>query len=80
MPGSAARVDLANRAMCHALRNPPPGTKRSSLKQIAGLVVKTDGTHPSEEAVREAAIGSERRRISGVGRRLIGKRRDKKTE
>ena len=55
-------MDLANRAMCHALRKPPAGTKKSSLKQIAGLVVKTDGTHPSEEAVREAArdFGKER--------------------
>ena len=55
MPASKAQMDLASRAMCYALRNPPPGTKKSSCKQIAALIVKTDGTHPSEEAVRVAA-------------------------
>ena len=55
MSSSTARMDEANRAMCYALRNPPPGTKVVSLKAIAGMVVKTDGTHPSPQAVGEAA-------------------------
>ena len=55
MARTAAQMDKANRAICYALRNPPAGTKRSSLKAIAGMVVKTDGTHPSFQAVSEAA-------------------------
>ena len=54
MPGSTAQMDLATRAKCHALRNPPPGTKRCSFRQIASFVFKSDGTHPGESAVREA--------------------------
>ena len=56
MARSTAQMDFANRAMCYALRNPPPGTKKSSFKQIAETVVKTDGTHPTMEAVRVAAV------------------------
>ena len=48
-------MDDANRAMCYALRNPPAGMKKASLAAIAGMVVKTDGTHPSIQAVRSAA-------------------------
>ena len=55
MAKSFAQMDDANRAMCYALRNPPAGTKKASLKAIAGMVVKTDGSHPSPQAVGEAA-------------------------
>ena len=55
MPNTTAQMDEANRAICYALRNPPAGTKRSSLKAIAGHVVKTDGTHPSIGGVLAAA-------------------------
>ena len=62
MANTTAQMDDANRAMCFALRNPPAGTKKSSLKAIAGHVFKKDGTHPSLEAVRVAAkeFGAER--------------------
>ena len=55
MASTTAQMDKANRAMCYALRNPPAGTKKTSLKDIASMVVKTDGTHPSIEGVRAAA-------------------------
>ena len=48
-------MDAANAAMCYALRNPPAGMQRASLKAIAGMVVKKDGTHPSQQTVAEAA-------------------------
>ena len=62
MANTTAQMDEATRAMCFALRNPPAGTKKSSLKAIAGHVFKKDGTHPSLEAVRVAAkeFGAER--------------------
>jgi transposase len=55
MAGSFAKMDEANRAMCYALRNPPAGMKKASLKAIAGMVEKTDGSHPSTQTVSEAA-------------------------
>ena len=55
MAGSCAKMDAANAAMCYALRNPPAGMQRASLKAIAGMVVKKDGTHPSQQTVSEAA-------------------------
>ena len=66
MAAPIARMNDANRAMCYALRNPPPGTKKTSLKQIATMVVKTDGTHPTMEAVRVAAkeFGAEKQTMS----------------
>ena len=48
-------MDEANRAMCYALRNPPAGNKKVSLKDIAGMVVKKDGSHPSIGGVLKAA-------------------------
>ena len=56
MASSTAQMDFYNRAMCHALRNPPPGSKRTSLRQVAAMVGKTDGTHPTEGGVRAAAM------------------------
>ena len=64
MASSTAQMDLYNRAMCHTLRNPPPGSKRTSFRQIAAMVVKTDGTHPTEGGVRAAAkqFGAEKQK------------------
>ena len=55
MARTSAKMDAENRAMCYALRNPPAGRKPISLKDIAGMVAKTDGTHPSVAAVQEAS-------------------------
>ena len=32
MVASTARMDVANQALCHALRNPPPGHPKVSFK------------------------------------------------
>ena len=55
MANTAAKMDDANRAMCYALRNPPAGHKRVACKDIAGMVKKTDGSHPTPQAVSTAA-------------------------
>ena len=55
MANTSGQMDDANRAMCYALRNPPAGHKRVALKDIAGMVVKKDGTRPSPQAVGSAA-------------------------
>ena len=55
MARTSAKMDAESRAMCYALRNPPAGAKPISYKAIAGMVVKTDGTHPGISAVEEAA-------------------------
>ena len=54
---SSSQMDLANRAMCHALRNPPPGVKKTKFKDIIKnkLVVKIDGTVPTPSAISQAA-------------------------
>ena len=48
-------MDIASRALCYALRNPPAGAKKAPCRDIANLVRKKDGTHPSVGAVHEAA-------------------------
>ena len=54
---TTARMDLANKALCYALRFPPKGVKKTSLTKIVKekLVVKTDGSVPTEGAVSQAA-------------------------
>ena len=42
-----AKMDLANRAMCYALRNPPKGVKVTKCEDIRDYVRKTDGTKPT---------------------------------
>ena len=44
---SSAKMNIANRAMCWALRNPPKGIKVTKLGDIRKSVRKTDGTKPS---------------------------------
>ena len=48
-------MDLANKALCYALRNPPPGQKKAPYKDILKVVVKTDGLPPTQGAMSEAA-------------------------
>ena len=50
-----ARMDMANRAMCFALRNPPGGAKPMKFKLIRASVKKTDGRKPGIPAIKEAA-------------------------
>ena len=50
-------MDLANRALCFALRNPGTGIKKTPLADIIKkkLVRKTDGTVPTAGAISEIA-------------------------
>lgn len=56
-PQTTAKMDLANRALCYAYRNPVKGVKKTPLKTIIThkLVRKTDGSVPSEGAISKAA-------------------------
>ena len=50
-----AQMDMANRALCYALRNPPKGTKKTKYSDIVKVVRKKDGHRPTESSVAEAA-------------------------
>ena len=65
---SFARMDTKNKALCYALRNPPPGSKKMAFDKIPDHVVKTDGTAPSIQAVKDAVYSYNKERTV-VGRR-----------
>lgn len=48
-------MDVANRALCYALRHPPKGQPKTPLKDIIKMVKKKNGRKPSLGAVSEAA-------------------------
>ena len=48
-------MDQANKALCYAYRNPAPGNRKLKCWEIAQLVFKKDGTHPTPGAVFNAA-------------------------
>ena len=50
-----ARMDVATRALCFALRNPPKGQKKMALTDIKRMVVKTDGKKPTLDGINKAA-------------------------
>ena len=52
-----AQMDMANRALCYALRKPGKGTKPTPYSKIIKnkLVRKTDGTVPTPGAIADAA-------------------------
>ena len=50
-----ARMDAANKAMCYAHRHPPQGQKPTPLAKLRNVVWKTDGSHPTIQAVQQAA-------------------------
>lgn len=50
-----AQMDLANRALCHAHRNPGPGKKKTPYSELRKLVKKIDGFPPSVGAMAKAA-------------------------
>ena len=52
---STAQMDLSNRALCFALRNPPKGMPKTPYKDIRKLVRKTDGSKPKTSAMCDAA-------------------------
>ena len=54
MAASTAHMTDRVKAQCFALRNPPQGQEPMKYTEIAALVVKADGTHPTEGAVRQA--------------------------
>jgi len=48
-------MDLANKAICYTMRNPPEGIRKMRYTQLVDLVSKTDGTKPSIGAMSSAA-------------------------
>ena len=52
---TTAQMDFANKAMCFAMRNPPPGHSKMPYKDIQKMVRKTDGTKPKIPAICQAA-------------------------
>ena len=54
---TSSQMDMANRALCYALRNPPPGVEKTKLCDIVKqkLVKKMDGSVPTPGAISEAA-------------------------
>ena len=48
-------MDLANRALCYALRHPPNGMSKAKYKDIAKVVKKRDGKKPTHAAIAQAA-------------------------
>ena len=52
---TTAQMDLPNKAICYAMRNPPKGQKKMPYYDIVKLVFKTDGTKPSIGAMCDAA-------------------------
>jgi hypothetical protein len=78
---SDAQMDIANRAICFTLRNPPKGQKKVPYKDILKVVRKTDGTTPSIAGICFAAMSfreekGERGRPAGT--RKTTKEEDKK--
>lgn len=74
-------MDAENRAMCYALRNPGPGKKPSSLRDIQKVVRKTDGGRPTLPAIwKAAATYGEEKETRGrkVGQRATNRAEDKK--
>ena len=53
---TTARMDLANKAMCYALRFPGPGLPKVPLWKIRQVVRKTDGKKPTEQGIQKAAV------------------------
>ena len=51
---STARMSLATRALCYAMRNPPQGMRKYKLEEVRGVIAKNDGLPPSLGAISEA--------------------------
>ena len=76
---STAKMDLANRALCFALRNPPEGTPKTPYNKIRELVRKTDGTKPTPGAMCDAAKNFKIKK-GQVGRPAGSKKTSKKED
>lgn len=79
-PSYALAMDAKNCALCYFYRHPPPGSDVKPMKytDIAGIVVKKDGTHPSVGGVHKAV-----KEFTGVKQtrgRKKGWRKTSKTE
>ena len=77
-----ARMDMRNRALCHSLRNPPPGGQKVKIADIIKkkMVVKSDGRSPSAGAISEAAetyLDPKQKVGRKVGSRKTSKAEDK---
>ena len=49
-----AQMDLANKAICYAMRNPPKGHSKMPYKDILKLFCKKDGKKPTTAAMCQA--------------------------
>ena len=53
---TTARMSVATRALCFAMRNPPKGLKKYKLSDIQKMISKKDGTRPSLGAISGAGL------------------------
>jgi len=72
-------MDLANKALCFAPRNPPEGTPKTPYNKIRELVRKTDGTKPTPGAMCDAAKNFKIKK-GQVGRPAGSKKTSKKED
>jgi len=79
---TTSQMDLANRAICYTLRNPPKGHKKIPYKDIVKVVRKQDGTKPTHGSICEAAksFQEEKEEVQGrpKGTKKTTKEQDKK--
>ena len=53
---TSAKMNLANQAICFAMRNPPSGKPKMPYSDILKMVSKTDGSKPTISAMSQAAM------------------------
>ena len=73
-----AQMDLANKAICYAMRNPPKGHSKMPYTDIQKLVCKKDGKKPTTAAMCQAA--SNFKKVKGMRGRPLGSNRTTKDE
>jgi len=75
---AVAQMDLANKAICYAMRNPPKGHSKMPYKDIQKLVCKKDGKKPTTAAMCQAA--SNFKKVKGMRGRPLGSNKTTKDE
>jgi hypothetical protein len=73
-----AQMDLANKAICYAMRNPPKGHIKMPYKDIQKLVCKKDGKKQTTAAMCQAA--SHFKKEKGMRGRPLGSNKTTKDE
>ena len=75
---TVAQMDLANKAICFAMRNPPKGHSKMPYKDIQKLVCKKGGKKPTTAAMCQA--DSNFKKVKGIRGRPLGSNKTTKDE